>query len=191
MYNRRHYRITMHRRNMAGDGFLKDVFKAVKKIQPAKFLGKVANIASPILAALPVVGPAYKEALAIGKALSGGKGGWSGVDIGAGYIGGGSAQALSGSTTAASTAGGNMPGIPPSSGPAYGPGGPGTKVMKNYNAATGKFFGRRRSKPIDTAALRKAVTRLRRFERYAKSVMVVHNFKKVGHMRVGHARRAK
>src|SRR4249920_2511544 len=92
------FRPGVRRRGLvAGDGFLKNIGKAIKKIQPGKILGKVANIASPILGSVPIVGGLYKAALAVGKASGDPR--YANVDPGTGYIGGSQSMASTAATT--------------------------------------------------------------------------------------------
>jgi len=195
------FRPGVRRRGLvAGDGFLKNIGKAIKKIQPGKILGKVANIASPILGSVPIVGGLYKAALAVGKASGDPR--YANVDPGTGYIGGSQSMASTAATTASST--GSSQGL--DSGMAKRRGNSMTSNWHYdengnavYNTGPGKgargigpmLFRRRRTNPLNPRALRRSISRLRQFERFAKSALVVHNFRKVGHIRVGHARRSK
>lgn len=54
-----------------------------------------------------------------------------------------------------------------------------------------KYYGpymkhRRKRRVIDVTALNHAISRMKKFEKVAKSALIVHNFKSAGHLRVGH-----
>lgn len=192
------------RRNVAmGDGFLKNVFKGISKLQPGKALAKVATkVALPIASSLPGVGSIVKIGSGfIGKMLNTSKqlgiGGLPGVpflgklDLSAGTLSPyGAAQdmaSLAGSAASSASTQGIGPTQPTGAKTMAGP------AERWWRGAhmnpDGTWSGRRRrTNPLNPRALRRSISRLRQFERFAKSALVVHNFRSVGKLRVGHRR---